>query len=481
MGVMTSVAWIGVMFLAAVVIRAKVKVIGDMLVPACMIAGVIGFAFMNTVGLEGADFGAFTTISGQLYTFMFINLGLTLGEKKSKEKREKISSLQDLRSRMGDSMFSGIFGMGSYWALAYSFQAIIGFVILLIIGKGFEMDPVYGLLIPFGFAQGPGQAVTYGTIIEEAGWENAIQVAMLFAAVGFLVAYIGGIPFARKGLRKGIACSNVEINDELARGLNEPENQASYGKETTYSGNLDVLTFHVALIGLAWILGLQIGKLWGLIPGYFGQLFSKLLFFNGMLAGYGIRYVLGKLGVTKYLDRGTQVRITNASTDIMVAATFMAINLQIVGKWMVPILVICVVTSIVTWVTIRYFGARFGGSNDFERTLGEWGTATGTNATGLSLVRIVDPNNETTTAAELGPANAVNVPASYVVAPAICSFAAGSMSTGTLMISLVGVIIGYLIFMRLIGVWGKKTFDINKGEKYRDGKVYMRHGKPVDE
>ncbi len=481
MGVMTSVAWIGVMFLAAVVIRAKVKVIGDMLVPACMIAGVIGFAFMNTVGLEGAEFGSFTTISGQLYTFLFINLGLTLGEKKSKEKREKISSLQDLRSRMGDSMFSGIFGMGSFWALAYAFQPLIGFGLLTIFGKIWDMNPTYGLLIPFGFAQGPGQAVTYGAIIEEAGWENAIQVAMLFAAVGFLIAFIFGVPFAKKGIRKGIASSNVEMGEELTLGFVEPEGQRSYGKETTYGGNLDVLTFHVALIGLAWILGLQIGKLWGLIPGYFGQLFSKLLFFNGMLAGYGIRYVLGKLGVTKYLDRGTQIRITNASTDIMVAATFMAINLQIVGKWVAPILIICIVTAIATWVAIRYFGARFGGSNDFERTLGEWGTATGTNATGLSLVRIVDPNNETTTAAELGPANAVNVPASYIVAPAICSFAAGSMSTGTLLVSLFGIIAAYLVFMRLIGVWGKKTYDINKGEKYRDGQVYMRNGKPVDQ
>lgn len=95
------------------------------------------------------------------------------------------------------------------------------------------------------------------------------------------------------------------------------------------------------------------------------------------------------------------------------------------------------------------------------------------------MVRIADPNNDTTTAAELGPANIINVPASYIVAPAICAYAAGSMSAGAMVGSLIGIIIAYLIFMRVIGVWGKKTFDISTGEKFKDGKCYLRNGKPV--
>ena len=151
MAVMTAVAWIGLMFLVAVILRAKIPFLGKTLIPACLIAGTVGFVFMNTTGLSGTTSAEYTTISGQLYTFMFINLGLTLGEGR-KEKKEKIHGVKELRSRMGDSMFSGIFGMGSYWALAYSFQALIGFAILVVIGKVWDMNPTYGLLIPFGFA-----------------------------------------------------------------------------------------------------------------------------------------------------------------------------------------------------------------------------------------------------------------------------------------------------------------------------------------
>lgn len=482
MTVMTAFAWCGIFFLIACVLRAKIKALGGMLIPCCLIGGILGCILVNTVSLYGCQVADFTPISGQLYTFMFINLGLTLAAKKDDTQKVKgEGGLRGFRKKVANSQFSGIFGMGSFWALAYSFQALIAFGILALIGGIWDMDPVYGLLLPFGFAQGPGQAVTYGTVIEDAGWANAIQVAMLFAAVGFIVAFLFGIPYAKKGMQKGIACSATRPDEYLTKGFYPPEKQESYGKITTYGGSLDVMTLHLALIGLCWIGGLLLGKAWLLVPGYFGQLFSSLLFFNGMLVAYAVRWALGKLGLHKYLDRGTQERITNASTDMMVMATFMAIDFQVVGKWIIPTLICCLTAALVTWVTIKYFAPRFGGKNDFERLLGEWGTVTGTNATGLALVRIVDPNNETTTAAELGPANAVNVPASYIVAPAICAYAAGEMGLTVFLVSMIGIIVGYLIFMKVIGVWGKKTYDMKKGEKYSDGKCYMRNGEPVDE
>lgn len=481
MAVMTAVAWIGVMFLVAMLLRAKVSFIGKAMIPACVIAGIIGFIFINLTGLSGTTNAEYNLISGQLYTFLFINMGLTLAAKHADtQKKEKIRSFRQLRSRMGDSMMSGIVGMGSFWAIAYAGQALLGFGVLSLIGGAFDMDPTYGLLLPFSFAQGPGQAITYGTQMEAAGWADAIQVGVTFASVGFLCAFLLGVPFAKKGMKKGLANSNVQLSEDVTKGFFEPDNQENYGKITTYSGAIDTMTFHIALVGLSWILGQQLGKLWAFIPGYFGQLFSTLLFFNGMLVAYAIRYLLGKTGVIKYVDRGTQNRITGFCTDMMVAGAFMAIDLDIVGKWIVPILILCVVCGGATWVAIRYFGARFGGSNDFERTLGEWGTASGTNATGISLVRIVDPENETTTAAELGPANIVNVPASYFVMPAILGYAAGGISTNAMLACLVGVLVAYLILMLSLGVWGKKTYSLSKGEKYHNGKVYRRNGEDVN-
>ena len=249
---MTALAWIGVMFVAAVILRAKIAFLGKSLVPACVIAGVAGFIFMNVTGLGGSTAAEYGYISGQLYTFLFINMGITLAVKKENaEPQTKVRSLKDLRAKIAGGMFSGIFGMGSFWALAYSFQALIGFGVLSLIGQYWDMDPVYGLMTSFGFAQGPGQAVTYGAQMEAAGWAHATQVGITFASVGFLVAFIFGVPYAKRGIRTGIASSSVRLSGDVARGFYEPEKQAPYGRVTTFGGNLDVLTFHVALVGVA--------------------------------------------------------------------------------------------------------------------------------------------------------------------------------------------------------------------------------------
>lgn len=480
MSVMTAVGWIGVMFLLGALIRAKVKAIGNTMIPACLIGGIIGCVLINTVGLPWTTLSDYSTISGQMYNFMFINLGITAAATVG-EKKEKRKSLKELRSKMGDTQFSGIFGMGSYWALAFSVQALIAFAILKIIGTFWDMAPEYGLMISFAFAQGPGQSISYGTALEAAGWTGAIQVGIMFSAIGFLVAFLLGIPFARKGIKNGIACSKAELSEELRVGFIPPEKQESYGKVTTFGGNLDTMTFHLALTGMSWILGkvLCIPLDYIVVGGI--KLGSTIFFFWGMVAAYILRYFLGKAGVYKFVDRGTQTRITNGATDLMVMATFLAIDMQFLAKWIVPILIIAVIVTIATWFSLRYFSARFGGRNDFERFLAEWGTVTGTNATGLALARVVDPNNDTTTAAELGPSNAVNLPASLVIAPSILAFAAGTMSLGAFLTSMIGIVLIYLVFMKVIGVWGKKTFDLKKGEKYKDGRCYQRNGQPVDE
>ncbi len=487
MTVMNAVAWCGIMFLLAAVIRVVVKPIGRMVIPSAIIGGIIGCILMNTCGLWQVESADFSPISTHMYTFLFINMGLTAKlPKTGNETKLYAGGIKGMRQRMGDSQLSGIIGMGAMFAVIYAVQVLLAMGIIAVLGKGCGMDAIYGAALGFGYAQGPGQAANFGAVMEGYGLENYVQVGIFFATIGFVVSYIFGVPFARKGIKNGIAVSKTEMSEGLIRGFYEPDEQVGYGKLTTYGGNLDTMTFHIALVGLAWICGLGICKLWeftAVIPGMatLASTMTGLLFFNGMIAGYIIRAIIYKLKLDKYLDRGTQTRITNAATDLMVMATFLSLNLATVSKWMMPMLVVCVVGAVVTWVIMRYFGARFGGSNDFERTLAEFGTVTGTNATGLSLVRIVDPNNETTTAAELGPSNAVNLPACLIMVPAIFSAGAGAMSKSTLAITMFIIIVTHLAFMWLVGCWTKKTYDMAKGEKYRDGKCYQRNGEAVEE
>lgn len=458
---MNALAWVGLFIIVGVILRAKVPFLKKNLVPASVIGGVIGFIVVNLGVISDATVNDFSGIAGTLWSFSFANMGLTLAVKTKKKTTSKT-----LKERMEDSQFSGICGMGFFWVIPYALTGLLGYGVLKLIGGAFGMDPVYGLQIPFAFAQGPGQSVTYGTMMEANGVVNAVQVGVTLAAAGFLVAFLIGVPMVRKGIQKGLAPYAGEIGKSMQEGIYEPEEQQYYGKETTHPGNVDTLAFHFALVGIAWVAGNYMCRLFGMIPGFAGEILSGFLYLYAMLAAYLLRWLINRLGLSKYLDRGTQIRISGFCIDMMVTSAFMAISLQILGSWMITILAVVVAGTVLTYVLTRYFGERFGGKHGFERTVAIWGTLTGTNATGQALCRMVDPNRKTSVLEELGPINAINVPACYVVMPAIIAFSAGEMSFGMLTLALVGTAVVFLVAMLITRTWGKKTYDYRKGELY---------------
>lgn len=463
MAVMSAVAWAGIFLLIGVFLRAKVPFLRNNLVPASVIGGILGMIVMNTGFITDCTTKEFASITGILFNFTFANMGVTMAAKRIKEK--KIKGVK-FRERISNSFWSGSLGMGWLWAVPYAFTGIFGFYLLKLIGGKFGMPAIHGLQIPFAFAQGPGQSVTYATMMEANGVTNAIQVGITFASIGFLIAFAIGVPWAKKGIKKGLAAYAGELDHATKKGLFEKEEQKSYGKVTVHPGNLDVLTLHIALVGVAWILGLYLGKAWSFVPGYVGALFSNFLFLNSMMCGYVVRFIIEKLGYAKYFDRETQLRLSGFCTDGMVTSAFMGISIVVIGKWIIPILAVVAVTTIFTYIIARYFGERFGGKYGFERTLAVWGSMTGTVPSGMALVRILDPNHKTTVMEEMGPQNVVNVPVCYVVMPAIIAFSAGEISEQSLIFTLIGIGVAFLVAMLIFGVWGKKTYDYRKGELY---------------
>ena len=87
-------------------------------------------------------------------------------------------------------------------------------------------------------------------------------------------------------------------------------------------------------------------------------------------------WVLVKLNVKQYHDDILQARITGCTTDFLIVGAFMAVQMSVIGKWLVPIIAMCVIVGIVTLGFALFFGARLGGNFDFERTLGLWGCLT---------------------------------------------------------------------------------------------------------
>lgn len=435
------------MLLVGVVLRARIPVLQRMLVPASVLAGLAGIIVINLgvdIGTSGASY---TKIVNELFTISFISIGLTdsgsSGEKKDQTKM----------------IARGSFGMGLVWCILYALTPILGFVLIRLLGTFFDMNEIYGTLIPFAFTQGPGQAASFGAMYEGYGWENATMVGVTFAAIGFLVSFLVGVPLAKLGINRKLARNIGRLDPKIARGYYYAEEQCEYvGKDTMYSGNLETLSFHCALIALCYLLAVGVSKLFAMMPGFFGGALSGMMFMNGMLTSNLVRWLMRKLHLDYLMDSTLQRKFTGWTSDFLVVCSFMSVEFRVIGKWMVPILLEAFFVTVVTVLICLYFGRRFGDEHDFERTLGLYGTSTGTVPSGIALVRIVDPALRTSTAVELGLMNYVMLfctPVYFV----LLGLAAGSISVTMAMGILAALVVVYLILLKIFGVWKKPTYS----------------------
>ena len=449
MNFMMAFGWASVMLCLGVFLRAKVSFFQNMLVPASVIAGILGFAFVNICQETGYSYGTdtamYTSVVNNLFTVSFISISLTDNTEKDSNGVKKI--------------FKGAIALGLIWCLLYAFTPIVATLIIMVVGKSFHMDAVYGMLIQFAFCQGPGQAAAYGQIFEQYGWTDAGMTAITFAALGFVVAFLIGIPMAKAGIKKGLARHCGEIDEKIKKGYYRKEEQTEYMiKDTTCNSNIETMAFHFALIGGCYILAVGISKILGMIPGFLGSSMENMMFMNGMYAAYLVKAIMKKLKIDFLKENILQSKITGLASDYLVVCAFMAISVNVIQRWIVPILIVTITITILTFLISLYFGCRIGGTNDFERTLGIYGTCTGTVPSGISLLRIVDPNFETTTSIELGACNVVML-CSTPVYILILALASGTLSLMYTMVGLCICTLAYLIILKLTKLWGTKTFD----------------------
>lgn len=467
MSFMMAFGLAGTMICFGMFLRARIPFLRNMLVPASVVAGILGFVLMNVLAavpvevaqagsgeatttnllqhIFGVNANVFTEIVNHLFTISFISISLTSAPKGE--------------GNGAKNMMKGALGLGIVWCLLYALTPLVATAVMMLIGKPFEMDSIYGMMIQFGFCQGPGQAASFGAIFEADGHANAAMVGMAFASVGFIAAFLVGIPAAKLGMKKHVAKHCGKLDEVTLRGYLRKEEQTEHMvKDTTVNSNLETLGFHFAIIGVCYVLAYFIGQVLNLIPSL-GSSLSSMMFMNGMYAAYIVKFIMKKLKIDYLLENTLQSKITGWTSDFLVVCAFMAVSVQIISQWLVPIFVVCLVTVVVTFIVCFYFGSRFGGSNDFERTLGLYGTCCGTVPSGISLVRIVDPNFHTSTAVELGACNLVMLlctPVYFI----ILLLSNGTLGMPVALGGLVVCVIVYLILLKVTRLWNKPTYKL---------------------
>lgn len=439
--------WIALVLLAGVVLRAKIGLLQKFLVPSAIIAGIIGFALKST-GLIKIDYDTFTLFAIHFFTLNFISVGLTGTEDAMKPKGTSVRKV----------IFKGMMWMAIVGLFIQSLQSIVGMGVIA--ATNTFLKPLWeglGYLLSVGYTQGPGQAVAISTVWENSYMvENAISVGLTFAAAGFLVSALVGVPLAQWGLKKGLAANKQkELPRDFMVGLYEEGKRPSAGEQTTHSANIDALAFQVAALMTVYFityfvtLGIK-----SVIPAAMQGIAFGLMFMWGMIIAVITRAILKKLGLAHYLDNNVQRRITGMSVDFMVASTFMAIKVSTLWTFVIPIVIMCVLGAIVTFYGMLYFGRRVE-HNSLERTVALFGILTGTIASGLLLLRIVDPDFKTTTVFEVAM---YSVPQLILLPLTFFYYTMPNLGWMIGFLINVGAILVSLILLKVFGVWKQRAW-----------------------
>lgn len=390
---------LSIMLLIGVVFRAKVRFIQSFLFPSCLIGGVLGLILLS-IGIINLSVSHLETFAFHFFNISFISVGLTPGVARK-------------NGPTGKGILKGPLWMALIEGVTLPLQAVTGGLLtMLFIFFGQELFPTFGFLVPLGFTEGPGQAMTVGKVWEGFGFEHAATIGLTFAAIGFFFAFFVGVPLVNWGIRKGYSVhgSKTLPSDLLTGIVSKDHKKETAGELTMHSGNIDTIAFQAALIGLVYVLTYGFVILLGkILPADASSIMWGFFFFFGMAIALVVRWVMGRIGVVHLIDPGIQRRITGWAVDFLIVSTVMAIQIVVVWQYIFPITIISLISGVLTTISIVYLGSRIDALN-LERTVAIYGTCTGTVSSGLLLLRIVDPDFRTPVAIEIGLMNVIAVP-----------------------------------------------------------------------
>ncbi len=386
-----------VSLLAANVLKKSFRFLQASLIPTSVLAGgilvLVAGIYKGITGeimFDTAFFGGNGTATLEVITYHTLSLGFIA------------SAFKNSKGKLTKERSTEIFNTGVTTVSTYLLQGVIGMgvsIIAAIIIKDFFSAA--GLLLPFGYGQGTGQALNYGGIYEnDFGFSGGKSFGLTIAALGFISASLGGVIhlniLRKKGKIKAQSFKEGAIHSEEIQSENEIPMQES----------IDKFTIQIALIAVAYFLAYFLMYFLGsLLPGMRSVIFG-FNFLLGVLTATLVKAVMNFLKKKnviqkEYTNDFLMTRASNFFFDIMVVAGIAAIRFGALEKYWGIILIIGVLGLIVTYLYNHFVAKTLFKGYQEEQFLAMYGMLTGTASTGIILLREIDGDFKTPVADNL--------------------------------------------------------------------------------
>jgi len=373
-------------------LRTKLRFLRRLYLPSCVIGGILGLSLLQAFMLLNISYpqswtAPWSQLPGQLINVVFACLFLGI----------KLPKLSELWKRSGPQVAYGqIVAWGQY---------VVGIgLTIFFLGPFFGLNNLFAGILPVGFEGGHGTAAGMGPMYDSLGWPEGKDFALTSATAGIVSAVVVGMILVNWAVRNGhtqLFTSPDLVEEDDAIGIIPVDQRPVAGRLCVRSDSIEAFSLHLVVVALAILLGMGLKGflmiLEGALPllGRFGIFTSFPLFPLCMLGGLMVQVFEDRYDRHHLVDVGLIRRIQNASLDFLVVAAIATIRIQVVMDGILPLLILVVAGIAWNVFCLMILARRLLPNAWFERAIAEMGQSMGVTATGLLLLRVVDPNYET--------------------------------------------------------------------------------------
>jgi len=396
--------WIALLMLAGRFIKQKTHWLQRLYLPESIVAGLLALilgpqgvgaiatalAGENTRLAQGLFSEPIQTVWSQVPS-VFINIvfaALFLGE--------VIPKPRDIWRKAAPQV---VFGQALAWG-----QYVVGILVTLtILIPVFGTNPISAALIEIGFEGGHGTAGGMADTLRELGFQDGPDLALGLATVGIISGIVFGTALTEWGRRRKYIPTlqtNVEEPDEIPELIYMESPKAKRQREYLTLGMLiDPLSLNLGFVGIAIILGWLILQglvvleswLWGQTG--FSVVSHIPLFPIALIGGILVQLVMERLDLQALIMRPLIKNIAGTALDVVIVTALASISLTVIGSNLGPFVVLSIAG--ITWNILFFisYAPRIFPNYWFEKGLGDFGQSMGVIATGILLLRMVDPQD----------------------------------------------------------------------------------------
>lgn len=361
------------------ILRRKVAFLRKGQVPSALLGGFL--LLITNVIFKRFGYNIINNQIMQVVTYHCLAIGFAAMSLKSEKSNHKTNPTQ-------------VVEYGALQGGTYMLQAMVGLGITLLLffitrNGSKVISFIGGLLLPLGFGQGPGNAMSWDinfTNTPAAQFDGNGSFGLSLASIGFVVASVLGVVYINIYKKRGTlhVRKGIPVDDAIFY-------TGSERQEIPDNESVDKFSLQMGFVVLAYAISFGFMVLLGSISNFTNSIAWGFNFLWASLAAMLIKFVVKHLHRTdlmtrQYINNYQMDRISGFAFDLMIVAGVTAIRIDDIKNYILPIIIVTIAGALVTYIYIRKVAKECFKGFEHEFFLMSFGTITGTASDRKSVV-----------------------------------------------------------------------------------------------